>query len=462
MTPPRPPRQWLFFVPVAAGIALFVALTSRDAPPERRASEPPARVVRYIEAPLVTEIPRAFGYGRVQPERVWEGVAEVSGRIVEIHPRLRKGAMLQEGELLLRIDPTEYELAVSQVQADILSTRARLSEMAIREANSRASLAIEEEALALREAELARNAELVRKGTVSASQFEQEQRNLLAQRQQVQAQKNALNLLPAERELLEAQLARLRAQLESVRLDLGRTEIRLPFRARIAEINAEQAQYVREGDVLAKADAIDRAEVEAQIPIARMRAMLRSDHGTLDLSRGDPANISQLLGIEARVWLRDPSGDVQWPARFSRISDTLDPDTRTVGVIVTIEEPYANVQLGIRPPLLKGLFVEVELRSRPRPDRLVIPRDALHGDKVYLVQEERLAIRTVEIDGLQPEYAVIGGGLDPGARVVVSDLFPAIEGMRLSGEMDGEVLDRLVRDAEATDQGPPPRQSDGH
>ena len=128
---------------------------------EQRVSEPPARVVRYIEAPLVTEVPRALGYGRVTPERVWEAVAEVGGRIVETHPRLRKGAMLAEGELLVRIDPTEYELAVSRVQADILSTRAQLSEMGIKETNSRASLAIEEEALTLREAELARNSELV-------------------------------------------------------------------------------------------------------------------------------------------------------------------------------------------------------------------------------------------------------------------------------------------------------------
>ncbi len=445
-------RKWLFFVPLAAGIAIFVFLTNRGAPPEQRASEPPARVVRTIEAPLVTEVPRALGYGRVKPERVWEAVAEVSGRIVETHPRLRKGAMLPEGELLLRIDPTEYELAVSQVQADILSTRAQLSEMAIKEANSRASLAIEEEALSLREAELARNAELVQKGTVSASEFEKEQRNLLAQRQQVQSQKNALNLLPAERELLEAQLARHQAQLESVRLDLSRTEIRLPFRARISEVNVEQAQYVREGNTLVKADAIDKAEIEAQIPIARMRAMLGSGHGKMDLNQGNPASIGERLGVTARVSLRDPSGDVVWPARFSRLSDTLDPETRTVGVIVVVDEPYGDVEPGVRPPLVKGLFVEVDLRGRPRPDRLVIPRDALHAGRVYLLRDGRLEIREVDVANVQPEYAVIAAGLEPGDQIVVSDLFPAIEGMRLNGEPDAGVLERLIADAEARDQ----------
>jgi multidrug efflux pump subunit AcrA (membrane-fusion protein) len=449
MSRPKVPRKWLFFPPLVLGVVIFLVVTRQDTAPQPRSSEPPARVVRYIEAPLVTEVPRALGYGRVEPERVWEGVAEVSGRVIETHPRLRRGALLPEETLLVRIDPTDYQLAVSQVQADILSTRAQLAEMAAKEANSRAALAIEEQALALREVELERNSRLVEKGTVSASEFEQEQRNLLAQRQQVQTQKNALNLLPAQRELLEAQLARYQAQLEGARLDLSRTEIRLPFRARLSEVNIEQAQYAREGTTLVKADAIDKAEVQAQIPIARMRTMLMPARARIDLTEGDPSNAAAQLGISAHVWLRDTSGDVHWPARFSRLSDTLDPETRTVGVIVTVDDPYANVQPGIRPPLVKGLFVEVELRAPPRPDRLVLPRHALHEDRVYLIEDGRLVIREVEVSVTRPEYVVIGAGLGAGEKVVVSDLFPAIEGMHLEGRPDPEALGRLVASAQA-------------
>jgi multidrug efflux pump subunit AcrA (membrane-fusion protein) len=448
MTRRRLPKAWLFFLPLAVGAGIFLVLTHQSTPPAQSDAGPTARVVRYIEAPVVTQIPRALGYGRVRPVRVWEAVAEVNGRIVKIHPRLRKGALLGANELLVRVDPTEYELAVSQVQADILSTRAQLSEMAVKEANTRASLAIEEESLALRETEVARKSELVRKGTLSASDFEQEQRNLLSQRQQVQAQKNALNLLPAERELLAAQLTRFQAQLDSVRLDLTRTEIRLPFRARVSQVNVEQAQYVREGSVLAKADAIDKAEIEAQIPIARMRALLHSDR-TLDFDRLDPGRLTDQLGIDARVWLRDPSGDVLWQGQVRRMSDTLDPDTRTVGVIVEVDEPYANVRPGKRPPLVKGLFVEVDLRGPPRPDRLVVPRHALHEGRIYLVEDGRLIIREVVLESVQPEYAVIASGLKPGAPVIVSDLMPAIEGMRLEAQSDPEVLKRLISQAEA-------------
>jgi multidrug efflux pump subunit AcrA (membrane-fusion protein) len=428
---------------VVAAVGIAVLLNRGAGPPAQRDTEPPARVVRVIDIPAADVVPRATGFGRVRPERVWEAVAEVNGRVIETHPRLRKGALLPADTLLLRIDPTEYELRLSQVEADILSTRAQLAEMTAKESNIRASLAIEEASLELRTAEVARKQRLRDKGTLSASELEQEKRNLLAQRQAVQAQQNQLNLLPAERELLEAQLARHEAQLADARLDLARTEIALPFRARLSEVNIEQAQYVREGDVLLKADAIDRAEVEAQIPIARMRTLLQGAD-PIDFSVGPGGALAEQLGIRARVTLRDAGGDVHWAAELARLSDTLDPETRTVGVIVVVDNPYADVVPGQRPPLVKGLFVEVQLFGAPRPKQLVVPRAALHGERLYLVEHGQLSIRDVTVASLHPEYAIIAGGVESGELLVVSDLFPAIDGMPLQGEPDPELRERLL------------------
>jgi multidrug efflux pump subunit AcrA (membrane-fusion protein) len=121
-------------------------------------------------------------------------------------------------------------------------------------------------------------------------------------------------------------------------------------------------------------------------------------------------------------------------------------------VIVEVDQPYADVQPGVRPPLVKGLFVEVDLRGPPRPERLVIPRHALHTGQVYLIGEDgHLEIRAVTLETLQPEYAAIADGLEAGERVVVSDLVPAIAGMRLEGAPDNELLERLKRSAEAAD-----------
>jgi hypothetical protein len=115
-----------------------------------------------------------------------------------------------------------------------------------------------------------------------------------------------------------------------------------------------------------------------------------------------------------------------------------------VGVIVVVDRPYADVVPGKRPPLVKGLFVEVELWGAALALRTIVPRAALHGDRVYLIDDGRLSMRTVEVAGLQPEYAIIAGGVHAGETLVVSDLFPAIDGMPLRGETDPEVRRQLL------------------
>ena len=64
-----------------------------------------------------------------QRNRVRFGVriAEVKGRVEHVHPRLASGELIAAGEELLRIDPTEYELAVAQLEADIQQANAQLS-----------------------------------------------------------------------------------------------------------------------------------------------------------------------------------------------------------------------------------------------------------------------------------------------------------------------------------------------
>jgi hypothetical protein len=118
------------------------------------------------------------------------------------------------------------------------------------------------------------------------------------------------------------------------------------------------------------------------------------------------------------------------------MSPGLDAQTRTMGVIVAVDEPYAQARLGERPALVKGTFCEVELRGRPRPG-LVIPRAALHDDRVYVVNAEgRLESRLVELEYLQQDFAVVAEGLADGEVVVLSDLQPAIDGMLLDPRPD--------------------------
>ena len=377
-------------VPLAVGVGVFALLLAGRSGPEQTPVVERRPAVRVIEVPATTVVPYARGYGVVNPSKVWEAVAEVSGQVVEMHPKLKRGRIFLADTVLARIDPIDYDIAVAQIEADIQSTQAELAELEVKESNTRASLAIEEDALQLGQRELERNRRLVDTGTISRSAFEEQERNVLALRQSVQSQQNALSLFPVERRLLAARLVRNEAERRRARLDLERTTIRLPFDGRIAELNVERTEYIRQGEVLAVVDGIDVAEVEAQIPIARMQGLLQPPAQTpIELG---PGVVEKVLGLTATVWLKDLQ--IQWPGRVTRVSDTIDLQTRTVGVIVEVDDPYRQARPGVRPPLVKGMFVEVSLWGKPQEDVLVVPRAAVHGGRVYVVGEDsRLELR---------------------------------------------------------------------
>lgn len=437
-------RKWLFWVPVIAGILIAVVLKKTQQPPEQAPPSEQAQAVRVIPVPRTDLVPRASGYGSVEPARVWSALAQVSGKILERHPELEKGNILDADTLILRIDPADYELNLAQIEADLAATQAQLQELEAKEANTRASIGIEQEALDLAQKELERKHGLLGKGSVSQSELEKERLTLLTKKQSVQNLRNTLNLMPAQRALLEAQALRQQRQIEAARRDLEHTEIRMPFRGRISAAEVEQYQYVRQGELLASADGIRTARVVAQLPIQRMATLIRSSE-SVNIATEDSRTIRDVLGVAARVHLQIGEQRVTWDGRLDRLSDTFDPDTRTVGVVVEVDEPYRLVQPGRRPPLVKGMFVEVELIGKPRPDTILIPSSALHGDVVYLVDaEKRLEVRRVTGSRALAGVARILSGLDPGERLVVSDPVPAIAGMLLEPIEDEEALERLL------------------
>ena len=444
----RAGRLLLFLVPVVVGAAAVgYAIQYREGP-QRLPPEERTTPVRVVTVPAVDVVPRALGYGSVTPGRVWEAVGEVSGTVIFRHPELEKGALLTAGTELLRIDPTDYRLAVAQIEANIRSTEAQLAVLDVRASNTRRSLGIEERSIDLARKELERKQRLVRQGTVSQAAVDQEERRVLVEEQAVQNLRNTMNLLPAERSVLEATLDQLRAQLETARRNLARTTIVAPFHCRIAEVNVEQAQFAVQGKVLVVADSVDVAEVTAQVPIGTLLTLLPSDLN-LPTEPGAPMpRLREVVGLEAIVRLRTGRGDTEWSARFSRISDTVDRRTRTVGVIVAVDDPYRRAIPGERPPLVKNMYVEVEIRGRPRPGAVVIPRGALYGSEVRTVDSEgRLRIREVEVDFVQTNFVVVASGIEAGDTVVVSDLPFAADGMRLAPIEDEAALSALVSEA---------------
>jgi multidrug efflux pump subunit AcrA (membrane-fusion protein) len=94
------------------------------------------------------------------------------------------------------------------------------------------------------------------------------------------------------------------------------------------------------------------------------------------------------------------------------------------------------------------MFASVELRGPVVDDVVLLPRAAVRDGKVLIAgPDDRLTMAKVSVTYTYGDFAVLEGGpegaLEPGARVVVSDLSPAIKGMLLAPVVDEQVAERL-------------------
>ena len=428
-------------------------MSNRDKPQQKGIAES-VRPMRVITVPKTDLIPRAVGFGVAEPGEVWRAMAEIKGRVVEVHPELKSGALISAGEVLIKIDPTEYELAAAGLEAGINQIKAQLVELDVEEQNTRASITIEQRSLGLAEQSLKRKQTAREKKAISGDEVDREERTVLTQRQNIQNLKNSLTLIPSRHQLLNANLAVNKAKLDQARLDLKKISIKAPFNCRLAEVNIQEGQYLSAGESLFEALGIGVTEVRAQFRGEQLQKLftptqLREFKLNLDMQK-----MRNLFNF--KVTVRYQSGDlsVEWDAYFTRIREAVDTRTRAVNVVVAVDRPYEKIIPGIRPPLSRGMFCEVELQAAPRLDSIIIPRSALHeGDTVFLVDDQnRLLRQKVEVAFAQSNFYCLAGGLKGGESLIVSDPSPAISGMRIEPVHDEILQLHLQAEAQAQEE----------
>lgn len=416
---------------LAIGAALLVFFVVNRQAPEHSDSPPAPKVVAVIEVqPLALRL-EARGHGVARPAETWQAVANVSGRVVERHPHLESGTLLREGTLLLTLDPSRYELAIAEAEAE-------LAQLEVEEINTRRLLDLERQALDLAEQELSRIERVAATGAVSTSQRDAQRRSTVGQRQAVATLENTLFLLPAKRERASVRLAQ-------ARRDLADTRFEAPYDLRLGEVDVELHQFVGAGQRLFEADSLAAAEVEARLPFSMVRRLLGSvapvelEPGTLDLSER-----IDLDSIDAELELVGAPG-VSWKGRVVRVASGLDPATRAVRVVVRVEEPWRDARPPDHPPLQRDMYTRVRLSAPSPVAQLVVPASALHQGEIYLADEhDRLVRRPVSVVFNQGDLAVIESGLTPGERVIVDDLQPALAGMTLAPRRDEALEARLT------------------
>lgn len=375
---------------IVAPIAILVvgALVTKamiDARPDV-AVEIPAKtvpLVRVLSVEAKSVQVTVHAQGTVRPRTESTLIPEVAGRVVEVSGSMVVGGFFEEGDLLLRLDARDYELAAVSARAQIAQAESRLK-------------------------------------------IEQAESEVARREWQSLGRGKPSPLVLREPQLAEARaaLASAQAALKQAQRNIEKTVIRAPYAGRVRDKSVDVGQYVQPGALLARLYAVDYAEV--RLPLADEQLAF------LDVPldyRGDGSQPDN--GPRVSLTATFAGKKHSWQGRIVRTEGEIDPRTRVVHVVAQVDDPYGRGGVSGRPPLAVGMFVDAEIFGRWYRNVVELPRSALREEnQVWVVDDQdRLVFRDVVVLRADEDRVLISEGLAQGRRVCLSPLDAAVDGM---------------------------------
>ncbi|MEE9327747.1 MAG: hypothetical protein V3U71_10680 [Cocleimonas sp.] len=451
----------LLLLIVGGAIALVINKVKNKPTIEHIDQQFPVKAVEFITAAKIPFRARAMAFGHIEPATILKAKSEVSGKVSYLHPALKKGSSLKKGTVVLRIEPTTYKLTLSQSKAGLVGSQSTLKQLETEEISAKRTLNISQKNLNVGYKELNRIKSLWVKRLIARSTLDKEEQKVLSLRQQVQDIEGKLAGYASRKTATRAQIKQSKSQVDQSKDTLGRTEIRLPFDARIGAVSVDKGEFVSAGGLLFEALGVQAVEINAQLPIKQLRPLVtglsKKGEGVNFKSPEGVQVVLKNMQLEARVRLvGDSSGAAIWQGQLVRLSESVDPTRDTLGLVILVNKPYENIIPGKRPPLLKGMYTSVELLSPAKPT-LVVPRKSVHQGRVYVVATKEgksvLEIIPVHVLFQEGEMLVLDVKKDAaliGKKIIITDVIPVMEGLPLKVIEATEYQKQLVENALGT------------
>ncbi len=357
-------------IPGLAIIAAVLMLGMRQEPPkkERNDLDP---LVDVIELESMTANFEVRSQGTVRPLTETVLSAEVSGTITGIAPKFVAGGVFRANEELMRIDPTNYAVAVDQALAFITQ----------------------------RQIEFDGAKKLRSQGYRAESEYAS----------------------------AAAALATAKAELVRANRNLERTFIRVPYEGIVRSKEADLGQFVSPGTRLGVVFATDFAEV--RLPLTDL------DLAFVDLpDAADMATSDDVVGPAVTLTAVQKGRAESWSARIVRTEGVVDENSRVTYAVARIPDPYSLHSDGNVLPvgtfvaaIIRGAAAENVIRV---PRGVVRGSDEL----VFIGEDNKIRIRRVDIIRSDAEYSYLRGGASVGERIVGSALEAPINGMSVRTE----------------------------
>jgi HlyD family secretion protein len=336
--------------------------------------------------------------GKIVPKRKVDVSADITGRIIEIP--VKEGAIVRRGDLLLRIDPSQYEASVAQAQAQVSSAEAAVVQARANRDQAKRSLD--------RAAELRRTNE-----------------QLLSQEQLEQAQ-TGYDVAGALATSAEHQVEQSRAALKQAQEALGKTVLRAAMDGKVTRVAVEVGEVAVPG-TFSRDVGLLMTVSDLSVIIVKVRV---DETDVVHLHLGDSTGIT----IDAfpdttfigRVTKVSQSAILQQAATSATGDRAVDYD-----VEVTLDDPPKNVRPDLsatakivtdtRKNALTIPIIALTVRENKAISTETAPRDTSGSKKetegVFIVQQGVAQFRPVKVGIAGEEYFEVLEGLHQGDSI---------------------------------------------
>lgn len=372
---------------VLAGAALLLLIFNTE-PTARRdgAVRQSASLVDVTRGEFGSFRPTIEAMGTVRPAREISLGARVEGEVAELGDDFVPGGFVDAGEMLVRLDDADYQIALQQSRGGLEQALSQLD---------------------------------IERGEQQAARSD-----LASFDRDLPPERRALVLREPQLRAAQAQVESARADIAQVQVNLDRTTIEAPFDAHVLSRDIGLGSQVSPGAALGRLVGIDRYWIEATVPIAQLQWLRVPD--------GDRSGSSATVRNRS-AW---PAGTTRSGEVFRLIGE-LEGPTRLARILVSVEDPLARKTDKDLPRLMLGEYVECRIEGREIADVVRLDRDYVReDDTVWLMIDGRLVIQPVSIVFQDESWAYIDEGLSADDRVVTTRLATVQEGLRLRLDED--------------------------
>lgn len=192
--------------------------------------------------------------------------------------------------------------------------------------------------------------------------------------------------------------------IRNLEVRLEKHFIYAPFDGSIVSADSREGTIARVGSKLGEIINLENLEVEV------------------------PVKIGEISWIDKNTPVEFTSAEINgaWKGRIIRVGKTIDEQTQTVPVFVSLNKTDSN-------HLFAGTFFTAHITGKSIANAFRVPRKSVYNKNyVYIVEDEHLKYKSVEISREEKDFVIVTGGLHSGDKLVTEILQGVSDGMPAS------------------------------